>query len=124
MLAALYVLEIVVKTGMDLSDLYRSIQEKTGFDEAYDRIDLPLSSMAVRDALLASLQNDPIQTVAGKAVVSTQTDDGYKFRLEDESWLLVRFSGTEPVLRLYCEATTLEQVHTTLAWAKDWANSV
>ena len=124
LLAALYVLEVVVKTGMDLSDLYRSIQEKTGFDAAYDRIDLPLSSMAVRDALLASLQNNPIQTVAGKAVVSTQTDDGYKFRLEDESWLLVRFSGTEPVLRLYCEATTLEQVHTTLAWAKDWANSV
>ncbi len=124
LLAALYVLEITVKTGMDLSDLYRSIQEKTGFGEAYDRIDLPLSSMAVRDALLASLQNKPIQTVAGKAVVSTQTDDGYKFRLEDESWLLVRFSGTEPVLRLYCEAATLEQVHTTLSWAKDWANSV
>ncbi len=124
LLAALYVLEIVVKTGMDLSDLYRSIQEKTGFDAAYDRIDLPLSSMAVRDSLLVSLQNNPIPTVAGKAVVSTQTDDGYKFRLEDESWLLVRFSGTEPVLRLYCEAATLEQVHTTLAWAKDWANSV
>lgn len=123
LLAALYVLEIVVKTGMDLSDLYRSIQEKTGFDAAYDRIDLPLSSMAVRDALLANLQNTPIQTVAGKAVVSTQTDDGYKFRLEDESWLLVRFSGTEPVLRLYCEATTLEDVHRTLTWAKDWANS-
>lgn len=124
LLAALYVLEIVVKTGMDLSDLHRSIQEKTGFDAAYDRIDLPLSSMAVRDALLASLQNNPIQIVAEKAVVSTQTDDGYKFRLEDESWLLVRFSGTEPVLRLYCEAATLEQVHSTLAWAKDWANSV
>ena len=80
--------------------------------------------MAVRDALLASLKNKPIQTVAEKTVVSTQTDDGYKFRLEDESWLLVRFSGTEPVLRLYCEAATLEQVHKTLAWAKDWANSV
>ena len=124
LLAALYVLEIVVKTGMDLSDLHRSIQEKTGFDAAYDRVDLPLSSMAVRDALLASLKNKPIQTVAEKTVVSTQTDDGYKFRLEDESWLLVRFSGTEPVLRLYCEAATLEQVHKTLAWAKDWANSV
>ena len=124
LLAALYVLEVVVKTGMDLSDLHRSIQEKTGFDAAYDRIDLPLSSMAVRDALLASLKNKPIQTVADKTVVSTQTDDGYKFRLEDGSWLLVRFSGTEPVLRLYCEGTTLEQVHKTLAWAKDWANSV
>lgn len=124
LLAALYVLEIVVKTGMDLSELHRSIQEKTGFDAAYDRIDLPLSSMEVRDALLASLKNSPVQTVAGKAVVSTQTDDGYKFRLADESWLLVRFSGTEPVLRLYSEAATLEAVHAILAWAKDWANSI
>jgi phosphomannomutase len=124
LLAALYVLEIVVSTGMDLSELHRSIQTKTGFDADYDRIDLPLSSMEVRDKLVASLKNNPVQTVAGKAVISTQTDDGYKFRLEDESWLLVRFSGTEPVLRLYCEAATIEQVHQTLAWAKDWANSV
>ncbi len=124
LLAALYVLEIVVTTGMDLSELHRSIQEKTGFDAAYDRIDLPLSSMAVRDALLSSLQNDPVKTVASKAVLSIQTDDGYKFRLEDGSWLLVRFSGTEPVLRLYSEAATIEQVHAILAWAKDWADSV
>ncbi len=124
LLAALYVLEVVVKTGMDLSALNRSLQERTGFDAAYDRIDLPLASMAVRDALLNSLQNSPIQTVAGKAVVSTQTDDGYKCRLEDGSWLLVRFSGTEPVLRLYCEAATIDQVHATLQWANDWASSV
>ncbi len=124
LLAALYVLEIVVATGSDLSDLHRSIQTKTGFDAAYDRIDLPLASMAVRDALLNSLKNSPIQTVAGKAVVNTQTDDGYKFRLQDESWLLVRFSGTEPVLRLYCEAATIDQVHTILNWAKDWAIAV
>jgi phosphomannomutase len=37
---------------------------------------------------------------------------------------LIRFSGTEPVLRLYCEAATIEQVHETLNWAQDWAKSV
>ena len=124
LLAALYVLEIVVKTRMDLSDLYRSIQEKTGFDAAYDRIDLPLASLDVRDALLKSLRNSPIEIVADQRVLSTQTDDGYKFRLEDGSWLLVRFSGTEPVLRLYCEAKTIDQVHEILAWAKAWAIAV
>lgn len=124
LLAALYVLEIIVTTGMDLSDLHRSIQEKTGFDAAYDRIDLPLASLEVRDALLKSLRNSPIETVAGQTVVSTQTDDGYKFRLDDGSWLLVRFSGTEPVLRLYCEAKTIMQVHGILAWAKAWAIAV
>ena len=34
------------------------------------------------------------------------TGDGFKFHLADQSWLLIRFSGTEPVLRLYCEANT------------------
>ena len=124
LLAALYVLEIIVTTGMDLSDLHRSIQEKTGFDAAYDRIDLPLASLDVRDALLRSLRNSPIETVANQKVLSTQTDDGYKFRLENGSWLLVRFSGTEPVLRLYCEAKTIDQVHEILAWAKAWAIAV
>lgn len=123
LLSALYVLETVVQTGCDLSDLYRQLQEKTGFDAAYDRIDLPLASLDVRDRLLAQLQNSPLQTIAGKAVASCQTDDGYKFRLADHSWLLIRFSGTEPVLRLYCEAATLDEVHKTLNWAKDWASA-
>ncbi|MBD1859893.1 phosphoglucomutase/phosphomannomutase family protein [Leptolyngbya sp. FACHB-1624] len=122
LLSALYVLETVVQTGTDLGELYRQLQEKTGFFAEYDRIDLPLASMEVRAKLLGQLQTQPPQAIAGKAVVSCQTDDGYKFRLEDQSWLLIRFSGTEPVLRLYCEAASLEQVHQTLNWAKDWAS--
>ncbi len=49
---------------------------------------------------------------------------GYKFRLEDGSWLLIRFSGTEPVLRLYCESSTLDRVQEILAWAKSWATYI
>jgi phosphomannomutase len=123
LLAALYVLETIVQTGQDLSDLYRQLQQQTGFDAAYDRIDLPLASMEVRAKLLASLQNQPLTEIAGRSVINCQTDDGYKFRLADQSWLLIRFSGTEPVLRLYCEAATLDVVHQTLNWAKDWANA-
>jgi phosphomannomutase len=124
LLSALYVLETVVKTETDLGVLHQQLQVKTSFDGAYDRIDLPLASMDVRAKLLAQLENQPITTIAGRSVVSCQTDDGYKFRLQDDSWLLIRFSGTEPVLRLYCEAANLELVHQTLNWAKDWANSV
>ena len=79
-------------------------------------------------ASLARGQNranyDPPQTVAGKAVVDCLAVDGYKFRLGDGSWLLIRFSGTEPVLRLYSEAATDAQVKEILDWAKDWANSI
>jgi phosphomannomutase len=123
LLSALYVLETVVKTGRDLSDLYRQLQKQTGFDSAYDRIDLPLAGMDVRARLLEQLQTQPPTEIAGEAVISCQTTDGYKFRLANQSWLLIRFSGTEPVLRLYCEAADLTQVHKTLAWAKDWAGA-
>lgn len=122
LLSALYVLEAIVESGLDLSDYYRQLQEKTGFNSAYDRIDLPLASMDVRAKLLEQLEKEPLKEIAGIEVTNCQTIDGYKYRLADNRWLMIRFSGTEPVLRLYCEAATLEQVHQTLAWAKQWAS--
>lgn len=122
LLSALYTLEAIVESGLDLSDYYRDLQEKTDFNSAYDRIDLPLASMEVRAKLLEQLQKEPLKEIAGLAVTGCQTIDGYKYRLADNRWLMIRFSGTEPVLRLYCEAATLEQVHDTLAWAKNWAS--
>lgn len=124
LLSALYVLEAVVESGKDLSELYSNLQGKTNFSSAYDRIDLPLASMDVRARLLQQLQNQPVKEIAGQSVIDCNTIDGYKFRLADGSWLMIRFSGTEPVLRLYCEAANLEEVHKRLNWANDWANSI
>ncbi|NEQ16506.1 MAG: phosphoglucomutase/phosphomannomutase family protein, partial [Moorea sp. SIO3E2] len=122
LLSALYILEAIAKSGKDLSELYKSLQEQTGYASAYDRIDLHLSGMEVRSRIQEQLQTQPLQEINGQAVVDCQTTDGYKFRLANDSWLLIRFSGTEPLLRLYCEAATLEQVTQTLNWAKDWAS--
>lgn len=124
LLSALYLLEAIAQSGMDLSALYKRLQERTGYTSCYDRIDLHLSGMEVRSRLLEQLEAQPLTEIASQKVVDCQTTDGYKFRLADGSWLLIRFSGTEPVLRLYCEAATLDQVHHTLNWAKDWANKV
>jgi phosphomannomutase len=121
LLSALYVLEAIVQSGMDLSDLYQKLQEKTGFTAAYDRIDLPLASMEVRSRLLEQLKTQTPKEIADVEVIDCLAIDGYKFQLADQSWLLIRFSGTEPVLRLYSEAATLERVHQILGWAKDWA---
>lgn len=124
LLSALYVLEAVLKSGEDLSDIYKRLQNQVGFHSEYDRIDLPLASMDVRAKLIETLESEPLQSVSGKAVTDCLTIDGYKFRLEDDSWLLIRFSGTEPVLRLYCEAKDRETVHQTLKWAEQWAKSI
>jgi phosphomannomutase len=79
--------------------------------------------MEERSRLLSLLQNQPLTEIAGQAVVDCNKVDGYKFRLADESWLLIRFSGTEPVLRLYSEAATLKEVMQNLNWAKGWAHN-
>jgi phosphomannomutase len=78
----------------------------------------------VRSRLMAELERKPFNKIANIEVRDRNLADGYKFNLADDSWLLIRFSGTEPVLRLYCEAATIEQVDQTLAWAQDWAKSV
>ena len=124
LLSALYLLEAVVQSGKDFGELNDSLREQTGFSSAYDRIDLPLANMEVRAKLVDALKSSTPQEVAGRRVTSCLTVDGYKFNLTDDSWLLIRFSGTEPVLRLYSEAATIEKVNEILAWAKDWANSV
>jgi len=97
-------------------------QLKTDQVSMYDRIDLPLASMAARSQLIERLETSPPTTIADQGVVDCLAIDGYKFRLTDGGWLLIRFSGTEPVLRLYCEAATVEQVQATLQWAKGWAS--
>ncbi|MEG4091661.1 phosphoglucomutase/phosphomannomutase family protein [Microcoleus sp. Pol12B4] len=123
LLSALYLLEAVVKSGEDLSEIYSRLQQETSFTSAYDRIDLHLANMEERSRLLSRLQNQPLIEISGKAVVDCNKVDGYKFRLADGSWLLIRFSGTEPVLRLYSEAATLKEVMQNLNWAKDWGQN-
>ncbi|MDS3860296.1 phosphoglucomutase/phosphomannomutase family protein [Thermosynechococcaceae cyanobacterium BACA0444] len=123
LLSALYVLEAVVKSGLDLAAYYQSLQVKTGFTSYYDRIDLHLPNLAVKDKLQHLLETNPPQTVFTTPVEKLQTIDGFKFHLGDHGWLLIRFSGTEPLLRLYCESTSPEQVQATLNWTKAWAEA-
>ncbi|MEB3191440.1 MAG: phosphoglucomutase/phosphomannomutase family protein [Snowella sp.] len=124
LLSALYVLEAITASGKDISELFGELQQKTNFYSEYDRIDLPLASMEARAKLLASLETNPLTEIAGQAVTNCITTDGYKFRMTGGGWLLIRFSGTEPVLRLYCEAPDAERVKAVLEWARDWANAV
>jgi phosphomannomutase len=80
----------------------------------YMRTDVHVDRQAypgLKDRLLVELGQHAPDTIAGQSLVRTDalsTNDGFKFWLDDGSWLLVRFSGTEPLVRVYAEATTAE----------------
>lgn len=123
LLSALYVLEAVVQSGKDISELYENLRQQVDFSSDYDRIDLPLKNIEHKNNLQQRLADNPLTEIAGKRVIDCLAIDGYKYRLEDSSWLLIRFSGTEPLLRLYSEAPTLKIVQENLNWAKQWATA-
>ncbi|MBM5826137.1 MAG: phosphoglucomutase/phosphomannomutase family protein, partial [Cyanobacteria bacterium M_surface_10_m2_119] len=66
----------------------------------------------------------PPSAVAGSPVLEVITTDGVKLRLGPSHWLMLRFSGTEPLLRLYCEAPTEGRVAEVLQWARALAEAV
>ncbi|HIQ04387.1 MAG TPA: phosphoglucomutase/phosphomannomutase family protein, partial [Anaerolineae bacterium] len=63
-----------------------------------------------KKALIATLTDSPPRALVGQPIVDVNSRDGVKYILADDSWLLIRPSGTEPVLRIYAEARTPEQV--------------
>jgi len=110
-LAGLYLLDFIVKTGKKPSQLLDLLFAKVGA-HYYDRIDTPFTGdRKDREALI--LKANP-KTIGGLKVTGLVTLDGYLFRLEDGGWLLIRFSGTEPIMRVYCETTHADKVQAIL----------
>ncbi|MDZ7802010.1 MAG: phosphoglucomutase/phosphomannomutase family protein [Trueperaceae bacterium] len=97
-----------------------ALQREADWRHAYDRVDLPLEGEAAKARLQAALDADP-DRFAGREVTSVERLDGVKLNLAGKAWLMFRASGTEPVLRVYCEAQTHEEVRTLLAEARTFA---
>jgi len=100
-LAGLYMLDFVARSGKRPSELLAEVYAKVG-EHHYDRIDVTLRDDQ-RDAILKRAREARPDAVAGMAVTAIDTTDGYRFALGDHGWLLFRFSGTEPLLRIYTE---------------------
>ena len=122
--AALLLIEALVEGGVPLGERLDELQERCGGAAAYDRLDLRLVDMAARQRLENQLREAPPIAVAGEPVREVIRTDGVKLRLGPSHWLMLRFSGTEPLLRLYCEAPTPERVAEVLAWARALAESL
>jgi phosphomannomutase len=112
-LAGLYFLDMMVQTGKKPSELLDILYEKVG-PHYYDRIDSRFDA-ELKDEILARVAAARPETIGGLKVTDIVTIDGHQFIMEDGGWLLVRFSGTEPVIRVYCETTHEDQVQDILA---------
>jgi len=106
-LAGLYFLDFMVKTGKTPSQLLDYLYSKVG-PHYYDRRDFHISP-AKRQTILHRLSSSSPDAIAGTKVTKLDTTEGFRFFLGDESWLLIRFSGTEPLVRIYSEAESLER---------------
>lgn len=111
-LAGLYMLDMMVKLGRKPSQLLDLLFEKVGA-HYYDRVDTRFSGdRASRERMILEANPDRI---GGFKVTRMETTDGFKFHLDDGGWLLIRFSGTEPIIRVYTETTDKERVQDILA---------
>ncbi len=106
-LAGLYFLDFMVKMDKKPSELLDLLFEKVGA-HYYDRVDTPFKGD--RADKINKIETANPETIGGLKVKELVTIDGYKFVLEDGGWLLIRFSGTEPIIRVYCETTYADRV--------------
>jgi phosphomannomutase len=117
--SGLFLLDLWLTKAKKASELLAELQALAG-PSYYNRIDIRFAREgydAVKADTLARLQHEAPETLAGHAVVRRQaleTGDGFKFYRDDGAWLLIRFSGTEALLRIYVEARSPEDVDTLL----------
>ena len=111
-LCGLFFADMVMREGRPLSAILRALEAEIGV-HAYARHDihLPRDTYEVqRHRVLDRLAANAPEVIAGVGVERVRDDDGYKFLLRDGSWVMLRASGTEPLIRVYAEAGSPEAV--------------
>ena len=112
-LSGLFLLDMVVQLGRTPSQLVQYLFDKVG-PHYYDRLDLTYPANQ-RQLIIERIRQARPAAIDGSEVVEIKTVDGFKYMLADGSWLLIRFSGTEPVIRIYTETNSLERVDAIIA---------
>ncbi len=101
LLSGLLFLDLMVRRGKKPSALLEELFQKVGH-HYYDRVDIHLEPED-REEVWRRVSESRPQRLAGLEVLGRDSTDGFRFQLEDGGWLLLRFSGTEPLMRIYTE---------------------
>lgn len=121
-LMGLLLVEIVAKSGASLFELVENLMKRAG-PVFYERRDMRLSRPFSKEGMKTRLLENKPNSIGGESVADIMTTDGVKYILADDSWLLIRPSGTEPVLRVYAEGRSLEMVGALLEYGEQVAAS-
>lgn len=104
----LMIMEFMAKTGKSLDQLISEVYDLVG-PFSFDRDDLHMKEEQ-KQAIIRTCKESPYQAFGSYQVQKLETIDGFKFILDDERWILIRPSGTEPVLRVYAQAPEASEV--------------
>ncbi len=113
-LVGLMLIEIMATHGKTLGQLIDELMDDLGRRFVFLRRDIELTQ-AHKEALLVNLRDIKPDAIGGLEVVEVETVDGFKFHRSDGSWVMLRVSGTEPVVRVYAEARSEEDVEKLVA---------
>lgn len=122
-LMGLLLVEMVAKSESTLEELVESLLDEVG-PCFYERNDLRLKHPVDKQWMTHMLKSDAPAGIGGESVVEVLDIDGVKYILGDDSWLLIRPSGTEPVLRVYAEGRSKKMVKELLKYGEEVANNV
>lgn len=122
-LMGLLLVEIVAANGAPLAELVDELLKEVG-PAHYKRTDLRLRHPVAKDRMTAMLVQEAPAQIGGEAIAEIRSTDGVKYILADDSWLLIRPSGTEPVLRVYAEGRSPEIMQAMMAYGETVAANV
>lgn len=122
-LMGLLLVEIVAHKQTTLRELVKDLLKNYG-PAYYERNDLRLRRPVQKSAMTIKLAENAPKSIGGESVSKVATTDGAKYILADDSWLLIRPSGTEPVLRVYAEGRSPEMVTALMDYGKKVAEEV
>lgn len=119
----LLLVEIVASCCSSLNELVEDLLQDVG-PAVYKRNDLRLSHPVSKERMTDYLINSAPASIGGETITNVCTIDGVKYLLADDSWLLIRPSGTEPVLRVYSEGRTAQMVQALMKYGEQVAANI